>query len=27
LQINAYDQPGVEDGKSILIDRLKVSHE
>ena len=27
LQINTYDQPGVEDGKSILIDRLKVSHE
>jgi len=27
LQINTYDQPGVEEGKSILIDRLKVSHE
>jgi len=27
LQINTYDQPGVEDGKSILIDRLKISYE
>jgi len=27
LQINTYNQPGVEDGKSILIDLLKVSHE
>jgi len=26
LQINTYDQPGVEDGKSILINRLKDSH-